>query len=176
MCVYTRGEVAAGPRGKPTTERRKLERLREVAKGQAVLCKLRFQCRPGRTRLNASRHRALLDVENAIESPEVEAHHRTVAIVDVAFDAADDAGPATKRDDRDLRVARPVEQGADVLFGPRRRNEIGRGIEVASKTTKNVAVGPAVGVPDPSFVIVAEYAVEPGRHAHARRAQRDRVE
>ena len=147
-----------------------------MAEGQAVLCKLRFQRRPGRTRLDASRHRALLDVENAIEASEVEAHHGAVAIVDVAFDAADDAGPSTERNHRDPRIARPVEQGADVFFGPWGRNEIGRGVEVASKTTKNVAEGPAVGVPDPSFVIVAQYAIEPGRHADARRSQRDGVE
>ena len=63
------------------------------------------------------------------------------------------------------------------MFGLRRRNEVGRGIEVGPKTTKDVAVGRTVGMPDASFVIVAEYALEGGRHAQPRRrAQLDRVE
>src|SRR3712207_8556358 len=49
--------LSAGPRRDPATERRELERLREVAERQAVLAELRLERGAERARLDARRAR-----------------------------------------------------------------------------------------------------------------------
>ena len=95
MRVHGR-EVAAGAGRKPAAERRELERLREVAERQALLCKLRFQRRRGSHPPECEPTSSSARLRRRNQSPEVETQPRAVAIVDVPFDAADDAGSAPK--------------------------------------------------------------------------------
>ena len=65
-------EVPGCPGRDPAAQRRVLERLGEVAKGQVVLGQLRLEPRPGRARLDAGRERDLIDLEKPVEGGHVD--------------------------------------------------------------------------------------------------------
>jgi hypothetical protein len=162
--------VAPRARRNPPAERRKLEGLWKVAKGQPLLGKLCLQSGPGRAGLDAGRQGAPLDFDDAVEAPEVEAQHGAVAIVHVALDTADHTRPTAKWNDRDLCVARPVEHSGDVRFGSGRCDEVGRRGEVPTKATEDVAIALAVRMPDPRLVLIGHEAPEDRWRARSRRA------
>ena len=145
-----------------------------MSKGQSLLRELRFQYRPGRTRLDPRRHGARFDFEHAVESPEIQAQHPAVAVVDFAFDATDHTGATTKRDDGDFGIGRPIEQRADLSLSPGRGHEIGRRTEIATKAAEHVTVGSAVGMPNSGFMFIADNPREASRRAQSRRPELDR--
>ncbi len=169
-------EVTTGASCEPTTERRELERLREVTKREAVLRELRLQHRTGCAGLNTRGERAPLHLDDAIEAPEVKAEHSLVAIIDIRFDATHHAGASAERNYGNLRSARPVENVVDLRFVRWTRNEIRSGGEVTPEATHHVAVVAAVGMPDARFVIGADRMREASRRAQTRAAQLDRFQ
>ena len=68
----TRCEVPARARRDPAAERGELERLREVAQGEPVRAELVLEHRPGCAGLDAGRARDGIDVEHAVERPQVD--------------------------------------------------------------------------------------------------------
>ena len=100
-----RREVAAGPGGDPAAEGRVLERLREVAQGEAVLAELVLEARPGRAGLDPGRLRDRVDLEHPVHPPQVDRDDAAVVLPHPRLDAADHAGASAVGDRRRLSSA-----------------------------------------------------------------------
>ena len=111
-------EVAAGPGRDPAAEGRVLERLREVAQGQAVLAELVLEHGARRPGLDPRRQRLGVDLEHAVEPAQVEADERPLP--EPALDPADDAGPAAERDHRRALRLAPAHHDLDLGLVARR--------------------------------------------------------
>ena len=143
-------EVAAGAGRDPAAQRRVLERLREVAQGEAVLAQLLLEHaarwrRPGSappSRPRRPRGRGPSAAGRCVTTPGYSLAHPRL-------DPADDAGAAAVGDRRRPLVGAEVEDDVDVLGGLGVRDQVGRVRELAPKAADDVAVGLAEGVRRP---------------------------
>ena len=135
--------MAAGAGGEPPAEARELEGLREVPQGQPVRAELVLQCRTEHSCLYACGPAHAVDLQDPVETGEIEAHRGSV---EARLDPADDRGAAPKGHDRHARRRRPVEDGDDVLLMSRSEHEVGSMPHVALEVAHDVAIGLAVRV------------------------------
>jgi hypothetical protein len=138
--------VAGGAGGDPAAERRALERLRVEAQRHPVLGELLLDPRPGRPGLDARGARDRVDLEYAVEAPEVERHRAVVARVRDRVDAADHARPAAVRGHGEALRVGSLERAEDAGLVVRPHHRVGQVREVAAHGTHDVQVRRAVRV------------------------------
>jgi hypothetical protein len=168
--------VSARPGGDPAAQRRELERLREVAQGEPARPQLVLEVGAERPRLDARRARHVVDLEDTVESREVDRHRARVGVADPRLDASDDARPAAEGNRGRARAGAPLEQRLDVALVPGPRHQVGRVVDPPAEGTHEVAVGAAVGVRDTLVAIVADYVRQRRGRLEPRLGQVDRVE
>ena len=168
--------LAGRPGGDPAAERRALERLGEVAEGQAVRLERRLEGRPDRARRRTSRGRS---ARRGSCSPA----SRSSAIVSVGRsssagrrDAADDARPAAERDDRGAAPSRRAPAASpDVVVGRRVGDGIRHGPEPPGPERDPVGQALAAGVADAILRIVGQERRRPRAATPARPRRRPRA-
>ena len=138
-------EVPARARGDPAAERRELERLRVEAQRQPVRAELLLEPRAGRAGLDPRGARDAVDLEHAIQPPQVDRDDARVPRAQAAVDAADHARAAAERHDRDVALAAPVEHRAQLLLRAPgwRRRRAGAGTRPRSPRTTSMYERPA---------------------------------
>ena len=154
------GEVAAGPGRDPAAQGRVLEGLREVAQGEAVLAQLLLEPRPGGAGLDPRRERESASTSST-RSRRRRSSETTGRSPSRRLDAADDAGAAAEGIDRGALGLGPAEHRLDLRLVARKRDEVGRVLELAPEAAHHVAVGLAERVDDALVAIVAEEIAEP---------------
>src|SRR6185437_4727493 len=127
------GEVTGGARGDPAAERGQLERLWEVAQGQAVLGQLGLQVGAGRAPLDESCTRDLVDLEHAAQAAEVDRDGAVVGGADVGLDSPHDTGAAAVGNRGHTLGRAPGEQPLHVELVARASDEVRRVLEAAAK-------------------------------------------
>src|SRR4051812_20015753 len=166
------GEVPGGARGNPAADGRALERLRVEPGGQLVCFQLLFEQWSGGAGTDASCARRGVDLDDAGHGPEVQVDNTGPLITDARLDATDDTRAAGIRDDGDVRIAAPVEDGRDVRLLRRPQHAVDDVIELAADAADDVAVGAADAVCGSverrRGCDRGEVCGKPGRHAIAR--------
>ena len=170
------GEMPAGPGRDPAPERRELERLREVAEGQAVRAQAVLEIRTERAGPDQRRAGDLVDLGDPAQPAEIDRDRAPVAVPDPRLDAADDAGAAAERNRGEPALGAELEQAPDVVLIAGERDQVGRSLEAAAEAADDVAVGAAHGMPDPIRRRVAEDLRERLRRPQPGRRDVDRLE
>ena len=164
------GVVTAGPGGDPAAQAGELEALGEEAQGEVVRAELVLERGSQHTGLDAGGPTGPVDLQHAVQGGQVEGRHTGVR-TGRALHAADDRGPTAERDDRDVRVRRPVEHGDDVGLVARAEHDVGSRAHVAVQGPDHVAVGLAAGVGSAGLRRAVADRVERGRHCGTGRRQ-----
>ena len=163
--------MAAGAGCDPTAEGGELEALREMPERQSFGFERRLQRRSEDAGLDACGPRGAVDLEDPVETTQVDRDRSAIAVAHASLDPAADARAAAVGNGGDLRVAAPVEQRRHLLLAGREGNEVGGILEVAARPAHDVAIRLSVGV---CGALVGVGAADPGerrRRFHPRRAQ-----
>src|SRR5271165_3290830 len=129
------GEMTAGARRDPATERRELETLREMPKRQPVRLELCLERRPEGTGFDVRGARGLVDLDHAAKLAQVDGHRRLMARPLAPWlDPADDARSAAERRHARLRATRPIEHRRDLILRARIGDDVRRAGVVAGKS------------------------------------------
>ncbi len=139
-----------------------------------MLAQLLLQPRPSGAALDPRRQRFRLDLEHAVEPPQIHRHHRPVA--ESRLDPADDAGAAAERDHRGTAGLGPAQHRLDLRLVARTRDQVRRILELPPEPTDDVSVGLAQCPRGPLVLVVGEQVAEPVRLLQPRLAQLDRVQ
>ena len=102
--------------------------------------------RPGRARLDARGARHRVDLQDAVEPPEVERHRAVVAGPADRVGAADHARATAVRGHRQVLGIRPLERGQHLRLVGRVRHDVGHVRELAAQRPHHVEVRGAVPV------------------------------
>ena len=165
-----RGVVAAGARRDPAAEGREAEGLREVPEREPRRLELGFERRPEHAALNAGRPGRAVDLEHLVEAAEIDGERARVCVADGGLDTPHHRRPRAKGNDREPRIARPVEQRGDVRLVLGVGDDVRRHGEVARPGADVVRVRLAVGVARAAVgVAVAELGQRTGRGHPGRR-------
>lgn len=140
-----RGVVPTGTRGQPAAQRRELEALGEVAKGEPGRTQLVLQVRPSCPALDPRRPARAVDLEHPVQPGHVERDHPGVVTAPV-FHPTDHRAPRAVGHHGNSSVAGPVEHADHVVLGARVRHHVGGSGHVPIERTHHVAVRLAVGV------------------------------
>jgi hypothetical protein len=167
-------EVAGRARGDPAAEGRVLERLREVAQGEAVLGELGLERGAGRAPLDAGRARDRVDLEHAVERAQVDRDRAVVRRADIRGDSADDGGASTERDRGDALGDAPLEHALQIALLARARDEVRGMVEASAKAADHIGVGLAEGMARARVCIVRAERPQRGGRDDARRSQLNR--
>ena len=103
-------------RGDPTAQRGELERLWEVAQGEAVLAQLRLQRGARRPALDARRAGDRVELQHAVEHAQVDRHRAVVGGTHARRDPTHHRGAAAVGNRGDALAGAPLEQAFEVLL------------------------------------------------------------
>ena len=149
------GLHARGARRDPAAERRVVEAVGEVPERPARRVELRLERRPEHARLHAREARHRIDLQHAVQPPEVDAEHRP-RLVRGRVEAAGDVRPAAERDHDRVGLERGGEHRRDLLLGARPHDRVGQPPELAAPLQHEVAQALAAPVDDPVERIVRD--------------------
>src|ERR1700687_3901062 len=119
-----RREMAARARRDPPAERRKLERLREMAQRVAVRPQLVFERGTEHARLDSRRSRSTVDFDHLVEIREVDRNAAAVVAIGRRLDAANHARTAAVGRHSHLGAVAPFEDANHVLLVTREGDDV----------------------------------------------------
>ena len=166
-----RGVVAAGAGGDPAAEGREAEGLREVPEREPRRLELGFERGPEHAALNAGRAGGPVDLQNLVQAAQVDGEDARETVPDVGLDAPHHGRPRAIGNDREPRIARPVEQCHDVRLVLGVGDDIRRHGEIPSPRADVVRVRLAVGVARAAVGIAVAERGQRTRRCHPRRRQ-----
>src|SRR6202042_3279878 len=134
-----------------------LEALGEMAERQAVGGELGLERRTAGAGGDPDEQGLAIDVEQAAEVTQVERDHGRMTAAEWGH-SADDAGPATERDDGDPQAGTGGEQGGDLVVRFGKDDGVGGGLGGSGALADEVGIALAGGVDDPDLVV----GVNPG--------------
>ena len=157
--------MPAGTRRDPAPEGRELEALRVVTGREAMGLQCGLDRGTAHAGSDARGTAGPVDLNDTVETTQIEADGGRVAIADHRFNAADDRGAAAEGDDGDIRSARPLHHGGHIHLVRGNGDEIRRVGEVALKGTNSLGIGLSISVQAPLIRIGRKHvANRTGRH------------
>ena len=111
-----------------------------MAQRQPLWTQRIFECRPVDASLNSRGTGDTIDLDDLIQSSEIDRHDTRVSIADAALHPADDAGTAAEGNRRNILAAAPVEQIEDGLFAFRKGHPIRRLGKVPTKCANEIPI------------------------------------
>src|SRR5690606_30880162 len=118
----------------------------------------------------------LIDLEDSVHLREIETDRPPEIPIIAVLDASDDAGPAAKGTHGDALIARPIEDGDDFGFTPRKGHPIGGRWILSVEASIKIAIRLAVRVPDARFIVRADEIRERLGNVDARFTEADRLD
>ncbi len=167
------GEVPAGARRYPTPEGRELEALRIMTGREAIGLQRGLDRGAAHTTLDARGTAGLVDLNDAVETTQIEADCGLIAIANDRFNTADDRGAAAEGDDGDIRFARPLHHGGHLRLARRNGDEIRRVGKVALKGADSLGIRLSISVQAPLIRISRKHVGNRAGRRYTRRTQAD---
>ena len=152
--AVTRGVLAGRPRRGEPADGRELKALREVAEGVAALAKETFGLRSGQSRAQLGFPGHLVEGVQLVQPPQIQRHHG-LEVAANRIKAADHAGAAAERDDRDAVVRAVSQDRGDLFFAAGQQHRVGCVLHAGILAAQQVQRGLAASTHQPGAVVDA---------------------